>query len=531
MKVPPVYNTIAVVVAIGIIFISTATLSWFSYRYTVGRENLAETTLVQYNIKLATQYVDRIEQKIIDNDGILSEMIDINEPSKWPVTIDAIRRSDLSVDMVYFLRPGRNYPLYPPYSYEIRNLWGAFHDNFKVKELNLDHLTRDQMNHLHKERPNNYFFASYVLKENRKGEKILVCYQMNFDKIVALLDKYLRDLQKEFYVGVVDFENNGIYNQPISRSSKYYYETRFPSTLYKWILQMVPRNYTELEQEVRGQRRTNFFFIILSTFLIFLSLGVIFVAGRRERQLRRLKEDFIGNVSHELKTPLSLIGMFSEILVTGRVSKEETKREYYNIIHNESDRMSRLINNLLDFASLGRGGNSKHFERTNIAQLVKEGLEVYRHEIQRDGFQIDVDVDSGVPDTYADPNAITMAFFNLLDNSVKYSGDQKQIKIRVEQKNGCIDLAVSDEGIGISSAEQQKIFEKFYRGNSASVRKIRGSGIGLSITKHVAEMHGGEVLVESEPGRGSTFVLRIPIRQPPASLGPPSDAQDSDRGR
>ena len=495
----------------------------------MGRKYLAETILVQTNIKLATQYVDRIEQKIIDNDGILSDMVDVHESSKWPAMVDAIRKSDLNVDMVYFLRPGRNFPLYPPYSYEIRNLWGAFHDNFKVKEINIDNLTVDQMNHLHKERPNNYFFASYVLKENRKGEKILVCYQMNYDKIVALLDKHLRDLQKEFYVSVVDFENNGICYPPISRSSKYYYETRFPSTLYKWILQIVPRNYTELEREVRGQRRTNFFFIILSTFLIFLSLGIIYVAGRRERQLRQLKEDFISNVSHELKTPLSLIRMFSEILVTGRVKKEEAKKEYYNIIHNESDRMSRLINNLLDFASLGQAEKGKYFERTNIAQLVSKELEAYRYEIQKDGFQINVEVDSALPDTYADPNAITMAFFNLLDNSVKYSGEQRQITVRVEHRNGYVDLSVADKGLGIPAAEQQKIFEKFYRGSHAAVRKIRGSGIGLSITKHVAEMHGGEVLVESEPGKGSTFILRIPIRQPPDLAGPKHHTTETQR--
>ncbi len=519
MKVPPAYNTAAVVIAIGVIVISTATLSWFSYRYMVGRENLTETMMEQSNIKLAAQYVDRIEQKIIDNDGILSDMVNVDEPSRWPTMEEAIRKADLNVDMVYFLRPDNNYPLYPPYSYDIRNLWGAFRASFDPRELNLNRLAVNQTHHLHKERPSNYFFASFVLKENHKGEKVLVCYQMNFDKILALLDRYLRDLQTNFYVSVVDYEGNGIYKEPISRSSKYYCETRFPSTLYKWILQMVPRNYTELEREVKNQRRTNFFFIVLSTLLIFFSLGIIYVAGRRERQLRRLKEDFISNVSHELKTPLSLIRMFSEILVTGRIKSEDTRQEYYNIIHSESDRMGRLINNLLDFASLGQAAKDKHFERTNLAQLVGKELEAYRYDVQKDGFQINVEMDSGVPDTYADPNAITMAFFNLLDNSVKYSGDQRQITVQVKQVNGFVDVAVADKGLGISPAEQEKIFEKFYRGSAAGARGIRGSGIGLSITKHVAEMHGGQVLVESEPGKGSTFTLRIPIRQPPDLAG------------
>ncbi len=524
------YNTTLVAVAIGVIVVSTGILSLVSYHYTVGRENLAETTLVQYNIKLATQYVDRIEQKLIDNDLILSDMVDINEPSKWPAMMDAIRRADLNVDQVYVLRPNDAYPLYPPYSYEIRNSWGAFRSSFKIKEIDLQRLTVNQPHHLHKERPDNYFFASYVLKEDRKGQKFLVCFQMNFEKIIALLDKYLRDLQPNFYVSIVDFDNNGVYNQPISRSGKYFYETRFPSTLYKWILQVVPRNYTEIERDVRNQRRTNLFLIITSMTLIFFSLAIIYVAGSRERQLRKLKEDFISNVSHELKTPLSLIGMFSEILRSGRVRSEETKLEYYQIINNECGRMTHLISNLLDFASLERGERARNFETINLGQLVTRELEAYRYQAQKDGFQVAAEVGPEVQDTLADPTAISMAFLNLLDNSVKYSGDQKQIRVVVEQQNGHIDLSVTDQGPGIPPDEQEKIFDKFYRGGAAATRSIRGSGIGLSITKLVAEMHGGEVLVASEVGKGSTFTLRIPVRHPPSLTTEDVPAKNDESG-
>jgi two-component system phosphate regulon sensor histidine kinase PhoR len=515
MKIPYVHNTLAVFVAIGLIVLSTAALSYVTYHYTVGRENLAETSLVQNNIKLASHYVDLIEKSIVDNDLTLSGMVDVDEPSKWPSIVEAIKNADLNVDQVYFLRPDSNYPKYPQYSYDIRNQWGAFRDSFDPKELGLDGLVPDQPHHLHKERPSNYFFATYMLKETRQGSHIVVCFQMNFDKTVALLDKHLRDLQDRFYVSVVDFENNGIYGQPISRSSKYFFETRFPTTLYKWILQIVPRNYTELEKDVANQRRWRLLFIIMSMSLIFISLAIIYVGWQHDRQLRKLKEDFIGNVSHELKTPLSLIRMFSEMLVMGRVNSEEKKAEYYRIVHNESDRMSRLINNLLDFANLQQGVEHKHFEKTNIAHLVAEALEAYRYEIQKEGFQLDLETATGIPDSFADPNAITMAFINLLDNSVKYSGEGKQIQVRVERNDGFVDLSVIDKGIGIPASEQQKIFDKFYRGSDASVRRVRGSGLGLAITKHVAEMHGGEVLVESEPGKGSTFTLRIPIRNTP----------------
>ena len=143
---------------------------------------------------------------------------------------------------------------------------------------------------------------------------------------------------------------------------------------------------------MKNQRRTNLFFITLSMSTIFFSLAIIYIAWQRDRQLRQLKENFISNVSHELKTPLSLIRMFSEILVTGRIRSEDKKLEYYRIIHNQSDRMSRLINNLLDFANLSRGIEHKHFERTNIAQIITEALEAYRYEVQKDGFVLNLEM-------------------------------------------------------------------------------------------------------------------------------------------
>ncbi len=169
-----------------------------------------------------------------------------------------------------------------------------------------------------------------------------------------------------------------------------------------------------------------------------------------------------------------------------------------------------------------RGIELRYFEKVNIAELVAKAVEAYRYEIQKDGFQLNLDLARDLPDTWADPNAITMALFNLLDNSLKYSGELKRIDVRVMKTNGTIDLSVADQGIGIPASDLPKIFDKFFRGSSPAVRRVRGSGIGLAITKHVAEMHGGEVLVESELGKGSTFTVRIPIRS-----APPSEIRDA----
>jgi two-component system phosphate regulon sensor histidine kinase PhoR len=516
MQIPLAHHRLVIFIAIGLIIISTAALSILSYHYTVGRENLVEASLVQTNYRLAWQFVDRIEQKLIDNDRILSEMIDVDEPSQWPEMVDAIKNdADLNVDQVYFLKPENDHLLYPPILDQNKTQWIRFRASFKLKDLNLGNLRLNEAHHLHKEQPD-YFFATYVLRETQNGSRILVCYQMSFDRITTLLDKYLRDLTKDYYVSIVDFANSGVYGQPISEAiHRRPVEARFQTTLYQWILQIVPRNYNEIEKDVKNQRRTYLFFIVMSVSTIFFSLMIIYSAWQRDRQLRQLKENFISNVSHELRTPLSLIRMFSEILVTGRVKSDDKKLEYYRIINNESDRMSRLINNLLDFANLVRGIEHKHFEKVNLAQVVAKALEAYRYEVQKDGFQLTLETAPEMPESYADSNAITMALFNLLDNSVKYSGDQKQISVRVARNEGFLDLSVSDKGIGIAPLEQQKIFDQFYRGSEPLVRRIRGSGIGLAITKHVAEMHGGDVLVESEPGKGSTFTLHIPIRDDP----------------
>jgi len=511
MRTPSFYTTTTVTVAIALIIISTAILGYLSFYYKVGEENLIDASLVQSNIRLATQYMDRIEQKIIDNDRILSNMVDIDDRAGWPALVEEIKDSEYNVEEVYFLPTTSNYPLYPSYSYEISKSWDAFRNSFRLSEINLGRLNVGETHHLHKERPGSYFFASYVLKENSEGEKILICFQMDYEKILELIDSYLRDLQPNFYVGIVDFNNRVIYRESIGRDSKYFYETRFPTTLYKWLLQVVPRNYPEIERQAANQRRTYSFLIILSITLIFCSLAIIHVASRRERQLTQLKEDFINHVSHELKTPLSLIRMFSEMLVTDRVQGNNTKQDYYRIIHNESDRMSHLVNNLLDFSRMDRDGQGANFEPTDIGRLVARSVEAYRHQMQKDGFLLRADIDEGLPQLMADPNALTTAIFNLLDNSLKYSGDPKEVTVSVSPVDGFVDLSVADRGPGIPMSEQKKVFENFYRCRSAQSRNVRGSGIGLSIVKQVAELHGGEVTVKSSPGEGSTFTLSLPV--------------------
>ena len=510
MKLPFLHNSLIIFLAIGLIVVSTTVLSFVSYNYAVGRENLVKSALDQSNSKLVVQHVDRIEQKIVDNDILLAGMIDVDDPEMWSEQAEAVRTSELNVDQVYLFDPGNSYPIYPRYSSEIRNHWLVFRANFDIFEIDFERMTPGQPYHLHKKLAKGYFFVTYVLRETLEGKRVLVCFQMNLEKIHELFDFRLHDLEDKFYVSILDYDNTVIYGQSLSRSSRVY-EERFHSTLYKWMLQIQPRDYAELEAGVANERRSRQFFIMLSMLLTACSLAIIYVGWRRDRQLRQLKDNFISNVSHELKTPLSLIGMFSEMLATDRVRREEKKQEYYRIIHSESDRMTRLIGNLLDFANLSRGVTQKHFEKTNIARLVTEALEGYRYEAEKTGITITAEIASDIPDSLASPNSIMMAFLNLLDNAIKYSGDQKEIEVRVEHDGETAKITVKDRGVGIPLSEQERIFDKFYRVNAPQILKVRGSGIGLAITRHAAELHGGDISVSSEPGRGSEFTLKIPL--------------------
>ncbi|NQT19544.1 MAG: HAMP domain-containing histidine kinase [Planctomycetes bacterium] len=258
---------------------------------------------------------------------------------------------------------------------------------------------------------------------------------------------------------------------------------------------------------------------IVYTSLNLLIVGVI-VAGvyltirdmNRELQLTRMKSDFVSNVSHELKTPLALIRMFSETLLLDRV-KEGRKTDYYDVINRESERLTALISNVLDFSKIDAGRRTYDMKLVCVEDMIRHSLAAYRYELAKEDLEIKVDIEPGLPDILMDGDAISQALLNLLNNAVKYSGDKKEIKVSAIRWNNMLHIAVSDSGIGIDREDQKKIFEMFYRADDEGVRATRGTGLGLAIAKHTAEAHGGTVTVESVRGRGSTFTIVLPVRQ------------------
>ena len=255
------------------------------------------------------------------------------------------------------------------------------------------------------------------------------------------------------------------------------------------------------------------------SFLILGILSLLIIGGlvltkhivSKEMALARLKSDFVSNVSHELRTPLALIRLYAETLELGRITTREKKQQYYRIIRKESERLTALINNILDFSRIEAGRKEYEFRETDIAELVHNTLDSYRYQIEQQGFAFEESIDSNLPAVRVDREAIARALVNLVNNALKYSTDEKFLGVKLYRENGRLKLEVADRGIGIARRDQSKIFEKFYRTGDPLVHNTKGSGLGLSLVRHITQAHGGEIAVESTPGKGSKFTLSLPL--------------------
>ena len=258
---------------------------------------------------------------------------------------------------------------------------------------------------------------------------------------------------------------------------------------------------------------------VWQSFLILGVLSVLMIGGlvltyrsvNKQVALARLKSDFVSNVSHELRTPLALIRLYAETLELGRITTHEKKNEYYSIIRKESERLTALINNILDFSRIEAGAKEYDFRETDIAELVRTTLDSYRYQIEQQGFALEEHIDPEIPVVKVDREAIARALVNLVNNALKYSTNEKFLGVRLYRDQSVLKLEVSDRGIGIERHEQRRIFEKFYRTGDPLVHNTKGSGLGLSLVRHITRAHGGNVEVESTPGRGSKFTLSLPL--------------------
>jgi two-component system phosphate regulon sensor histidine kinase PhoR len=229
------------------------------------------------------------------------------------------------------------------------------------------------------------------------------------------------------------------------------------------------------------------------------------------KHLDNLKRDLVANVSHELKTPITTIKGFIEILKEGNIDKAEESQRFLEIVSKNTDRLNAIIEDLLSLSRLEQSAenNSLQFEEQKLKPILDTVLENYEFKAKEKGMMIKVQCEDGLTARINRP-LIEQAIGNLLDNAIKYSDKNKDIHIYVIKDNGELIISVEDEGYGISSEHIPRLFERFYRVDKSRSRDEGGTGLGLAIVKHIAQVHGGTVSVESSPGKGSNFIIRIP---------------------
>jgi signal transduction histidine kinase len=344
-----------------------------------------------------------------------------------------------------------------------------------------------------------------------RGESVLVAVSCDLDALRRdIFETTLGGLESATIVAVLDHRGRPVYSRASLARAERLLSVAFREGLPSWSVAVYLPPGASPRQTVR--RQVTIFTAAFGALLAVIVAGIVLAwrLMRREAEMAQLKADFVANVSHDLKTPLSVIRMFGETLEMGRVADAERRQEYYRVITRESERLSRLIDNVLDFSRIEGGRRTYDPVPVAVEPLIRDTLESFGYPLAQQGFKVETRVAPDLPEVSMDADAVGQALGNLIDNAIKYSGDRRAITVDAALVDGELAISVADEGIGIPPEEQGRIFEKFYRVGQSETQGRRGSGVGLALVEHVAQAHGGRVTVESRPGVGSRFTLWLP---------------------
>lgn len=252
----------------------------------------------------------------------------------------------------------------------------------------------------------------------------------------------------------------------------------------------------------------------ISTFvLISLLVGmiIIFRVAQKEQKLSQMKSDFIANISHELKTPLSVIQVAGENLKNNKIKGSDRQKQYGQFIYNETQRLVGFVDKILNFVHLESGNYKYDFVESNINDIIMDVYSSFEIRLKEERFQCKLNFDNNLPEIKIDQILIREVLYNLVDNAIKYSNNKKELLISSRTQENEVQVIVEDNGAGISKSDQKYIFDKFYRGGKSNIHNTKGSGFGLSLSKKIIEDHGGRITLISAPNKGSKFIVHLRI--------------------
>lgn len=353
--------------------------------------------------------------------------------------------------------------------------------------------------------PQLIFGAQLNLSELRQQLKTMISsYQTSYengnDVCLAILD----EKGKPVAVSETDYQTD--WKRP-------FVATEIGEMLPHWEVAAYLLNPQKLNQSAQTLQLTVGLIVLVLVLAIIVGGWLIFSDLNRQVKLARQKTDFVSNVSHELKTPLTSIRIFSELLTTGKSIATEKQQNYLKIIASEANRLTRLINNILDFSRMERGEKNYDMQNCDLVKIVEDIVTNYKPHLEANGFQLNFENTESSCIVKADRDAIGQIILNLLSNAEKYGGKTQQIDIRVScpPDQAKVRVSILDRGDGVPKGCEEKIFEKFFRAHNSLNSGIQGSGLGLTLARRIARSHGGDIDYEPRKGGGSIFTLELPL--------------------
>lgn len=509
-------------------------LGYFALQSAAQFAEMSEQSVLRSTFLLVDEKIDRVEQMIISADEAVFHLVDPVRPEtveeEWPALAPRISPS---VRAVVVLDEDGNIRSYAcRCSNEEQNEFLRVFLGEVVGDLMLGEAPVGQLRHLH----HTYGRQSYLVAYRTvlaNGETFhLVAHHDTGYLLREVFPRLIRADEPDRDFGVVDEEGRRIFGSS-THSGGYLVGRSFDTTLYGWRLQLAPEGASVL------RARDESFFSAETALVTFalsvLLLGLLFLVygAVQESRVAALRSEFIANVSHELKTPLSVVRMFSEMLLTDRVRDEKKKRHYLETILRESERLSALIENVLDFSAIERGKEAYQLRDGDLGELVQRAVETVRYRAEQASAEVRLVLEPDLPRVRLDEQAMLLTVLNLLDNAIKYgaakpAGGSSAIEIKVERGRRHLYVRVRDHGPGIPPEHLKRVFERFFRVSRSGVEQVRGSGIGLALVKRIVEAHGGRAWAENAEGGGALVSFSIPI----STLGAtPDEATSSSRSR